>query len=485
MTDRHPQTKSRATPFVAIACGGTGGHFFPGIAIARALQERGCETALLISNKDVDQQIAAGCPDLQTLSLPAVACQNGELFGFAAGCWNSWKVCVRFFRQRKPQAVLAMGGFTSAPPVLAAKFFGSAVCLHEANSIPGRANRWLAPMADRVFVGFRKASRSLLHQSVWVTGTPVRSEFSPLDPAACRMSLGLEANRPVLLIVGGSQGASAINDLLVRALPGLVKRAPDLQFVHLTGGADHAKVSAAYRAYQRRSVVLPFLTEMELALGAATLAVSRAGASSLSEFASMQLPSILVPYPAAADNHQFYNARTFAEAGAAHLLDQQAATPEILTDLILGLVQNHNNCDAMKAALARCHFPNAAQTIAQSMLDLILERSCANSNWNSPHPSCGHPPHEPGRDAFHRVRAFDARDSGRGGVAQIFNLLYRGIVSCRAATTSGALEIVNALPITNRRYGRLKVCATLVQQQPQALTAYGWGEASHFESCLE
>src|SRR5438034_1876548 len=156
-----------------------------------------------------------------------------------------------------------------------------------------------------------------------------------MDAASCRVNLGLDADRPVLLVMGGSQGASAVNHLVSQSLALLSTQSPDLQFLHLTGAGDFKKVGDAYAARKLKAVVRPFLTEMELALGAATVAVSRAGASSMAELAAMRLPSILIPYPAAADNHQFYNARAFADVGAALLLEQSSGTGEKLATLVL------------------------------------------------------------------------------------------------------------------------------------------------------
>src|SRR5438034_2074135 len=153
-----------------------------------------------------------------------------------------------------------------------------------------------------------------------------------MDAASCRVNLGLDADRPVLLVMGGSQGASAVNHLVSQSLALLSTQSPDLQFLHLTGAGDFKKVGDAYAARKMKAVVRPFLTEMELALGAATVAVSRAGASSLAEMAAMQLPAVLIPYPAAADNHQFYNAKAFADAGAALLLEQTTATASQLVE---------------------------------------------------------------------------------------------------------------------------------------------------------
>jgi UDP-N-acetylglucosamine--N-acetylmuramyl-(pentapeptide) pyrophosphoryl-undecaprenol N-acetylglucosamine transferase len=261
-----------------------------------------------------------------------------------------------------------MGGFTSAPPILAARRAAARTFLHESNSIPGRANRWLSRVVQRAFVGFPSAGGRLHNRKVTVTGTPVRAGFHACEAAACRLRLGLDPARPVLLVMGGSQGASGINELMLRALPLLAGRAPDLQWFHLTGPSDAQKVSQAYAASKLKAVVHPFFAEMELALGTATAAVSRAGASSLAELAAMRVPAVLVPYPAATDNHQFYNARAFEATGAACLLEQKSATPETLVQLLLDLIEKPAVHERMRSALAQWHAPHAAEQIAEAML---------------------------------------------------------------------------------------------------------------------
>ncbi len=135
-------------PLVAIACGGTGGHLYPGMAVADELARRGCETILLVSKKEVDLQAVRMLPESEWTALPAVGMQRGNWLAFASGFWQSFRGARALFAPRRPQAVLGMGGFTSAPPVLAGKLAGAATFLHESNSIPGRANRLVAPFVD-------------------------------------------------------------------------------------------------------------------------------------------------------------------------------------------------------------------------------------------------------------------------------------------------------------------------------------------------
>ncbi len=360
-----------AKPLVAIACGGTGGHLFPGLAVAEALVARGGDVTLLISPKEVDQEAVKSAAGMQVVTLPAVAFSRFGIVRFLHGFWQSWRAARKLFQARPPQAVLAMGGFTSAPPVLAGKAFGAATFLHESNTIPGKANRWLSRWVDDAFVYFSDTAERFLHVPVTVTGMPVRPQFRPMDAKAARVKLGLDPDRPVLLVMGGSQGAVGINLLVTQMLPGLRRLIPSLQFLHLTGASDLEKIRTAYSRQECKALVHPFLSEMEIGLGAATVAISRAGASSLAELAAMRLPSFLIPYPAAADNHQYYNALAFAESGAARMGEQRNISPEGLSQAIVELIGNTQARGAMASALARWHIPNAAEQIADRVMQAI------------------------------------------------------------------------------------------------------------------
>jgi UDP-N-acetylglucosamine--N-acetylmuramyl-(pentapeptide) pyrophosphoryl-undecaprenol N-acetylglucosamine transferase len=363
---------------IAVACGGTGGHLFPGLAVADQLVRRGCRATLLISRKEIDQQAVRDLAGFEIVALPGIGLKRGGEIAFLRGFIQSYRTAARLFRDGPPQAALAMGGFTSAPPILAARRKGAQTFLHESNTIPGRANRWLSRFVQRSFVGFPTAANRLRSRQITITGTPVRLEFGIQDEKACRVALGLDPVRPVLLVMGGSQGASGVNDLVLNSLALVVERAPDLQWIHLTGSKDYERVRQLYERLKVKAVVKPYLARMELALGAASAAVSRAGASSLAEIAATRVPSILIPFPAATDNHQFHNARAFEASGAARLLEQKAATPELLEQLLADMIGKAGVREQMQNALAQWHAPRAAEDIAEAMLKAAGVAACGH-----------------------------------------------------------------------------------------------------------
>lgn len=343
---------------------------FPGLAVGERLVARGWDALLLVSPKEIDRRGSEQAVGMETMVLPAVGLERGRLWTFLGGCWRSYRMARRWFNEKRPAAVLAMGGFTSAPPILAGRHKGMPVFLHEANGVPGRANRWLARWVDRAFVGFPQAAARFRRCRVEVTGTPVRTRFRPRDPRECRLTLGLEPDGPVLLVMGGSQGAAAVNGLVLEALPLLQRRVPALQILHVTGSLDFERVRRGYEGWSGRALVREFVDEIEVAMGAATVALGRAGGSVLAELAVMGLPSILIPYPSAVENHQFYNARALMDTGAARLLEQIMATPAALAVTVRELVEDEPLRRRMTDALRRWHRSDAADRIA----DVILER---------------------------------------------------------------------------------------------------------------
>ena len=363
--------ESDHAPLIALACGGTGGHVFPGIAVGHALRSRGAEVMLLTSPKEVDRAAVRSCPGLKVTALEAAGLDWKRPLGFLAGLRRAWRQTRVVFRERAPGAVMTLGGFTGAAPLMLGRRCGAWTFIHESNAVPGRANRWLAPWTDAVFVGFGEAAGRLRCGRVRVTGTPVRPEIQPLNAGECRLALGLEPDRPTLLVTGGSQGARAINELVVSALEVFARELPTLQFLHLTGFHHSEGVAAAYRGAGARARVTPFMEDMARALGAADVAVGRAGASSIVEFAAMGLPSILVPYPFATDNHQLFNARAVAGIGGALLLEQHSASADGLVANVKRLLTDHMLRQRMRAALASWHRPGAAEEIASVILESL------------------------------------------------------------------------------------------------------------------
>jgi len=351
-----------------IACGGTGGHLFPGIAVAEVLRERGHEVLLFVSEKEIDSLALSTRSQFQFEKLPTVglpSIYSPAIFGFLRRFVESLSRCRSIYQKFKPQVVLGMGGFTSTAPILAGRMRGISTLLHESNAIPGRANRLAAKMVRAVLLGFKEAAKFFPKSRTEITGTPIRTELQRLDRESARLKLGLQPQITTMLVMGGSQGASGINQAIVKSLPLLHES--NLQVIHLSGTRDERLVADNYRRERIPSFVAAFHHHMEEVYSAADFAVARSGAASLAEIASFELPTILIPFPYAADDHQTRNAEIFERAGAAFILKESELTPESLVQRIRDLVDRPEQRRRMAERSSQLAPRDAAKRVAATM----------------------------------------------------------------------------------------------------------------------
>ncbi len=351
-----------------IACGGTGGHLFPGIAVAEVLRERGHDVLLFVSEKEIDSLALSTRSQFQFEKLPTVgfpSLYSPAIFGFIRRFAESLSLCRSIYQRFKPQVVLGMGGFTSTAPILAGRMRGISTLIHESNAIPGKANRLAGKMVGAVLLGFKDAAQFFPKVRTEITGTPIRTELKRLDRQAARQKLGLEPNLTTMLVMGGSQGASGINQAIIKSLP-LIKTAA-LQVIHLSGTRDERLVADNYRREQIRAFVAAFHHHMEEVYSAADFAIARSGAASLAELAFFGLPSILIPFPYAADDHQTRNAEIFSDAGVAFVLKESELTPESLSQKIREMTDHPEQIRRMSEKCVTLAPRDAAQRVAITM----------------------------------------------------------------------------------------------------------------------
>lgn len=359
---------------IAIACGGTGGHLFPGLAIADLLESWGHQAILILSEKAIDRQAADRVPH-ECMAFRSLGWQAGQRIRFLLLFPLILMKCMVWMLRRKPDAILAMGGFTSLAPCLAACLLRKPVFFHESNAIPGRAIRYLSKISRMGFVGFESALQALGPGSFMVSGTPVRRELRSLDRSECCQQLGLDASKPIILITGGSQGAMGVNQQVVQALPEISRRLAEAQFIHLCGmHEDIEKLRFAYTQAGFKALVFPFLEQMELALGAATVAVGRSGASFIAEIVALGLPTLLIPFPHSADAHQQANAQTMAQSGAAFTIEEAFMTPTLLTDALCQLASDQQLRHAMAQRLKHFDTPESAACILEHILHRLGQK---------------------------------------------------------------------------------------------------------------
>jgi UDP-N-acetylglucosamine--N-acetylmuramyl-(pentapeptide) pyrophosphoryl-undecaprenol N-acetylglucosamine transferase len=352
---------------ILIACGGTGGHLFPGIAVGEALRARGHEVMLLISEKKVDAQASAKYTHLSFATMPAVAkppTLSPRMLPFLWKLWGSIGQCKKLIRDFQADAVLGMGGFTSLPPVYAGHKLGLKTFIHDSNARPGRSNVMTSRFCTQVFLGLEAAKAFFPNRETVTTGTPVRPEILDLpshDEAAAQF--GLETGRPTILVTGGSQGARRLNELCAQAAANLP---PETQVLHIAGALDFERVceiTAARPGYK----VLGFCDQMPAAYALADLVVARSGASSLTEIAIAGHPSLLVPYPFAADDHQTRNAEVFDQAGASILVQERDLDAEKLASLATSILQDLPTYKRMAKAARALAVPDAADRVCAAI----------------------------------------------------------------------------------------------------------------------
>jgi UDP-N-acetylglucosamine--N-acetylmuramyl-(pentapeptide) pyrophosphoryl-undecaprenol N-acetylglucosamine transferase len=353
---------------LVIACGGTGGHLFPGIAVARTAKARGWETLVLISAKQIDALASEGQGDLRFEKVPAIAMPRPFSFAMVKFLWRFWQTrrqCLKLLRDFRATAVLGMGGFTSLPPAMAGKRLGLKTFVHESNAVPGKANRMTAKFCRLVLLGMEQCAAYFPTGSTRVTGTPLRpSIMPPADPAEARAFFHLPDGRQTILVMGGSQGARGVNNAVIAALPALVAAADRLQLLHITGPGEFEAVRAACAAVPSLSVtVIPFCQRMELAYALASVAICRAGASSLTELSAWGIPSVLVPYPTAADDHQRRNASVYTSVGAAIAVEEKDIAAGQLGPLLLNLLADPDKLAAVGKAMKKLAPDRAAEKI--------------------------------------------------------------------------------------------------------------------------
>jgi UDP-N-acetylglucosamine--N-acetylmuramyl-(pentapeptide) pyrophosphoryl-undecaprenol N-acetylglucosamine transferase len=359
---------------IAIACGGTGGHLFPGLAVAEELRQRGHDTLLLVSPKQIDALALQGANEQQSHALPGIGWPgvlSPRVFKFGMSLFSSWRECGQVYRDFQPTAVVGMGGFTSAIPLLLGRHLHLPTLIHESNAIPGRVTRYIAPLVNKTLLGFESCANYLLKAHCVFTGTPVRRGLARVDRAIAAEKFGLNPALPIILVMGGSQGAHGINQLILKTLPMWHNDREAVQFIHLAGQTDANIAEINYRRQRLTAVAQAFSTEMEQFYSLADVVISRSGAASLTELSHYGLPSVLIPYPAAADDHQTFNARIFEQAGASRILVESKTTPEELHEVVAGILADKGVRGTMANEAKKLGSIDAAKRVAEE-----IESSC-------------------------------------------------------------------------------------------------------------
>lgn len=365
---------------IIISGGGTGGHIYPGIAIANKLKELhpNIELTFVGVKHRIETKIVPkeGYP-LKTVYIKSLPRKFGFktitfFFSLLVGVIQSLLLLLRY----KPQVVVGTGGYVSYPVVYAAHLLGIPTLIQEQNSFPGIATRMLASKVDEVHLAFEKATKYLKkvkHKEKFkITGNPIRLTSKRIDRSSALKKFNLETNKRTLFLFGGSQGAAPLNQALLEALPGL---STNIQIIWQTGESDFERIRNECQKFPHKILVQPFFFNMADAYSAADLAFCRAGAITIAELVQAAVPAIFVPLPHAAEGHQEKNARVLVAANASEMISQQDLTGTFLKEKIEQIIFDDKKLDQFKQNLSQFHYPDAAGQIATRVIQLASKKS--------------------------------------------------------------------------------------------------------------
>lgn len=365
---------SRSPLRLLVAAGGTGGHVYPAIAVARRFRDlsQGAEVIFVGTERGLESRIVPGA-GFPLDFIRAAPLRGGSLSRKVRGAlalFAAFYDALRVLKRREPQVVMGVGAYVSGALVLAAALEGIPTLILEPNAEPGLANRWLAPFVDEAACGFPETTRVLGRKAV-LTGNPVRSEIAAVRPLSPQTS-----SRMRVLVFGGSQGSAALNRAVSEALPLLLSEAARIEWVHQTGPGDASSVREAYARAGARGEVIAYIEAMHQAYEDADLVLARAGATTCAELACAGRGSLLVPLPIAG-GHQERNAEMMVRSGASRMLRESELSPKRLASEIRSLLDAPEERTRMAASARALARPDAADDVARRLLRLASGEAAA------------------------------------------------------------------------------------------------------------
>jgi len=354
---------------IAIACGGTGGHIFPGLATGRELLERGHDVTLWMAGKDVESDAVKDWSG-RIITIPSEGFQSGVSMRSVMTIfrlYKAYRLALPLMREERPDVVLAMGSYASFAPVRAANKLKIPYVLHEANLLPGRAVSLLARKAHTVAVSFEKSRFYLKHPNMVTTGMPLRKK---LQRASLLPRREREEDDPLrILVMGGSRGAQALNEVVPKAIKAASDKGVTFEVEHIAGLQNSDAVEDIYKQAGIKANIHHFVQDMENIYLNVDLAICRSGAATCAELAVFGLPALLIPYPFAVRNHQMGNARALQDSAAADVVAQGDLTASWLRDYLVSVSEKPDRLEHMVAAMKK-----RAQINASGRLADLLEK---------------------------------------------------------------------------------------------------------------
>lgn len=361
---------------VIISGGGTGGHIYPGVAIAKKIKEydENAEILFIGSKNGLEGKLVPKegfnikFIEVEGLNKKVSAKTISAVGKAFKGCSMANKIIKEF----KPDIVVGTGGYVCGPVVLSASLKGIPTIIHEQNAIPGMTNKILSKVVKKIAVTFKESEQYFPKKKVIYTGNPIRSQILNADPVVSREKLGFSKDKKLVLVVGGSRGAKNVNKAAIDMLPDIKKN--NMQMLFITGEVGYKDIMADIekKGYNLSDdiKVLPYLYEMENALAACDIIISRAGATILSEITALGIPSILIPSPYVANNHQELNANSVEKNGAAVKVKESELKDNILGKTLVSIINDSEKMKSMKTASKNIGILDAADKIYRIILSL-------------------------------------------------------------------------------------------------------------------
>jgi UDP-N-acetylglucosamine--N-acetylmuramyl-(pentapeptide) pyrophosphoryl-undecaprenol N-acetylglucosamine transferase len=359
---------------VIIAGGGTGGHLYPGLAVAGQLKKRNPNMDILFVG--TENGIEATILPLEGYNIKFIQAGGFVRVSIIKKIKTLYKLFISLFQMYsfysdwQPDIVIGTGGYASFVPVLVASLMSIPTIILEQNSVPGLSNKLLGRFADRICITDESSSSAFPKEKIFITGNPVRDLTEGIDKKAAYELFGLDDKKFTILIFGGSAGAVAINNAIMEAIVYLMDIKEDIQFLHQSGKADYATVRQAYMSYDCSGTVAPFIYQMPQAYAIADIVISRAGATTLAEITSLGIPSILIPYPYAAMAHQELNANRLSSEGAAIMIKEDVLNGKQLAEEIRKLYLDKGYREKIRGKCRVLGKPDAAKRVIEIIINL-------------------------------------------------------------------------------------------------------------------
>ncbi len=358
---------------ILIVGGGTGGHLFPAIALAEAFIKKDPENQIrfVVTRRPLDAQVLGERGfSFKVLNVEGIKGKGaaGKIRSMAL-LPRALKESLKMIEEIRPEVVLGVGGYVTGPMVLAARWKGIPCAIQEQNSIPGMTNRMLGKVADRIFLTFDDQGSYFSKKKSRLTGNPIRKGL-----IAASGHLVSNSGPLTIMILGGSQGAHRINQAVLNDLDELGSLKDDLYFIHQTGEKDEKEMNLAYQEKGFHHQVRVFISDMAGAYQKADMIIGRAGATTLSEITALGKPSLLIPFPFAANNHQEHNAQALVKAGAAEMILEKEIKPGLLAEHIRNWLTNKDKLTAMGKKAGTLGRRQAAEEIVEACYQLVEEK---------------------------------------------------------------------------------------------------------------